>query len=526
MKNFYSRPLVVLSLLLIAAKVCLSQPAPVAFFPFTVNGSDSSANANNGTLVGGTISSGTLNLGDNATDYFSVPGTTVNGPTDFTISFNLNINTLHITGANPTNSIFTGSRTGTVDAFNFAYQKSANSFNFALDITPYFISYPELQEGTSYCVVVKREGANLSLFVNGEQVGNAITVPTTPVNIEANGFLWGQEQDCVAGCFVQNQSLAGQFDNIKIFNQALSSSDVQSICNTCDTRLNYSFTTNSSDSSGNAFTGTLMGGAVIQNGLLHIGDNAQDYLAVSESAVNGLHDFEISTAVKFDVLHVDGNSPTNSISTGESNSSLDNFNLSYNKSLGEFQTTIGGNIYNFPYSASAGIWYCIVWMRIGNETRLYVNGLQVGSTLTAITDPIAIDPGAFLIGQEQDCIGGCFVQNQSMAGAMAYYKIINCPDISAVSQECNITSGIFNPSAPQLVTVFPNPFTTEIFVSGIEGDGYHFSLYDVLGRIVFENTLNSSGRISLQNSRLTEGVYFYELRKEQKIISTGKLLAK
>src|SRR5690349_11525923 len=107
MKNFYSRPLVALSLLLIATNVCWSQPNPVAFFPFTVNGSDSSGNANNGTLVGGTISGGTLNLGDNATDYFSVPGTTVNGLTDFTISFNLKINTLHIAGANPTNSIFT-----------------------------------------------------------------------------------------------------------------------------------------------------------------------------------------------------------------------------------------------------------------------------------------------------------------------------------------------------------------------------------------------------------------------------------
>src|SRR5689334_22625363 len=111
MKNFYSRPLVVLSLLLIATTVCLSQPSPVAFFPFTVNGSDSSGNANNGTLVGGTISGGTLNLADNATDYFSFPGSTVNGLTDFTISFNMQINTLHTTGASPTNAIFTGSRT-------------------------------------------------------------------------------------------------------------------------------------------------------------------------------------------------------------------------------------------------------------------------------------------------------------------------------------------------------------------------------------------------------------------------------
>lgn len=522
----HSRLLIILSSFLIVDSVCFSQPAPVAYYPFTVNGTDSSGNANNGAVVGGTVSGGVLNLGDNANDYFAIPGTTVNGLTDFTISFNLKINTLHITGDAPDNQVFGGSRSGVVDAFNFAYNKNSNSFVFALDVTGYFFSYPDLQQAADYCIVLERASSNLSLFVNGLQVGSTITVPTTAINIQSNGFLWGQEQDCVGGCFAQNQCLAGELDNIKIFDEALLPADVHDLCNTCVTKLNYPFTINASDSSGNAFTGTLMGGAAVQNGLLHIGDNAQDYLSVPESAVNGLTDFEISTAVKFDTLHVSGNSPTNVISTGESNGSLDNFNLTYNKSLSEFQTTIGGNPYNFSYTASTGIWYCIVWMRIGNETKLFVNGTQVGSTLPAIPDAIAINAGAFLIGQEQDCIGGCFEQDQSLAGSVAYFRIINCPDTEALNHECNILSGIISPPVSQAVIVYPNPFSTEIFVDGLEGGGYHFSLYDVLGRKLFESNLNSSGKISLQNSRLAGGVYFYELRKEQEIISAGKLVAK
>jgi hypothetical protein len=73
---------------------------------------------------------------------------------------------------------------------------------------------------------------------------------------------------------------------------------------------------------------------------------------------------------------------------------------------------------------------------------------------------------------------------------------------------------------------FPNPFSTEtVFdLNGFTGGEIRLSIYDQLGRRVFrDKLLNGEGRISLDGTQLSPGLYFYRLESETHQ-SQGKLI--
>ncbi|MBL4649399.1 MAG: T9SS type A sorting domain-containing protein, partial [Aureispira sp.] len=76
------------------------------------------------------------------------------------------------------------------------------------------------------------------------------------------------------------------------------------------------------------------------------------------------------------------------------------------------------------------------------------------------------------------------------------------------------------------VKVYPNPFEemTTIEVSGKEYQELELLVFDALGRLV--ETINSKdeNRIQLLRGRMRQGVYFYQLKGNNELISTGKIV--
>ena len=74
------------------------------------------------------------------------------------------------------------------------------------------------------------------------------------------------------------------------------------------------------------------------------------------------------------------------------------------------------------------------------------------------------------------------------------------------------------------VNVFPNPFkqATNIQVDGANYQELTLFVFDAMGRLVY-NTQTTGNSIELLRGNLSEGLYFYRLEGDQKLINTGKI---
>jgi len=62
-----------------------------------------------------------------------------------------------------------------------------------------------------------------------------------------------------------------------------------------------------------------------------------------------------------------------------------------------------------------GAWHHLAYTRSGAEGVFYIDGVAVDVRMVP-TDPIEIGPGGLMLGQEQDCLGGCFDPSQALDG--------------------------------------------------------------------------------------------------------------
>jgi hypothetical protein len=76
------------------------------------------------------------------------------------------------------------------------------------------------------------------------------------------------------------------------------------------------------------------------------------------------------------------------------------------------------------------------------------------------------------------------------------------------------------------VTVYPNPFKqmTTLEVTGKDYEQLELSVFDVAGRLVKTITSKEQNRIQLTKDEMIQGVYFYQLKGDDELINTGKLV--
>lgn len=103
---------------------------------------------------------------------------------------------------------------------------------------------------------------------------------------------------------------------------------------------------------------------------------------------------------------------------------------------------------------------------------------------------------------------------------------------SSTSWSCIITSGIVSGNGctvgeqeidSENVQIYPNPFSTEITVSGLQGRNSVLILTDTWGRELHREILECESQTILCID-LAPGIYFYRIEQEEKLIASGKVI--
>jgi hypothetical protein len=73
-----------------------------------------------------------------------------------------------------------------------------------------------------------------------------------------------------------------------------------------------------------------------------------------------------------------------------------------------------------------------------------------------------------------------------------------------------------------LLTFFPNPFSTELTFSLNDQESTILSLYDLLGKKVLQQTFATT--VTISTEQLTDGIYFYEILNSKGVSAVGKVV--
>jgi hypothetical protein len=213
----------------VSAQVNLHQGL-VAYYPFNGNANDESGNGFHGTLHGNAhISNNHLVIGDNDIDYLSLNYQVIHCLSDFSFTFFTKINVLHTNSSIACQSFISGARPNMDNAFAVGYFNTKHLV-ITLNHVNSKISTTLFDDLQWHHVAVIRSNNLVYVYFNGLLFGTA-SIAATPINIAPNGFVIGQEQDVVGGDFAQNQSLAGYFDEFRVYNRAINAQEVAAIFN-------------------------------------------------------------------------------------------------------------------------------------------------------------------------------------------------------------------------------------------------------------------------------------------------------
>ncbi len=478
----------------------------VVAYDFNNNTTDISVNEYDATLYSAASTAANyLATGYNDDDRAEIPAAALNGISDFTISFDFYLNELNLLGSAPTNTIIAGASATDESEFAISYQANIAAIVVALkgsgDVFPI-----ELNAENWYCLTVKREINNVTVFINGTEVAS-IEMSSLELDIE---FLEiGQELDCVGGCYATNQSLNGRIDNLSIYPCALDNSSCQSYITECDTLLNYKFNGTVLDAGVYAHNGILNAGATVSSNILEIGYNDNDYVEIPSTAADGLDEFAISFNFYLNNLNEDGSSPTNTFIAGTSGINTHELALSYEASSNAFEVAIhevGGII---PATILPGTWYCVTFYRKSDSVWIELDGTILPTVLTLPEGPLTI---TFLeIGQELDCPEGCFAENQSLNGKMDNLIIQDCSNtINCTPASLSIYANLNNE-----ITINPNPANNWITVNGVNLNSANISITNLQGQKLLIGVVNNT---EVNITHLQVGMYFIIIENNGRVM--------
>ena len=475
---------------------------PTVSYPITWEIEDNSGNDFDPVLMGGaTITGEYLNIGYNDDDYLDIPSEVLDGLGDFTIQFDFRITDFNLSGASPTNTLIAGASAADESEFAISYEKSINAIVVALKGTGDIFNIT-LNELTWYCLQLIRDGSEVTVYIDGVPVE---TIEMSDELLEISFLQMGQELDCPAGCFATNQCLNGNIDNFSIYPCVYPEASCQPYFAPCDTMLLYPFETNVNDYSGNENHGIVNGAANVDPGYLEIGYNDDDYIDIPVSALNGLNEFTISYNFKLNAFNTTGTSPTNTFIAGTAAGVEHAFAISYEKSSDAFEIAINNLGGIIPATINEGEWYCVTITWENDTVTLSLDGVQLPDYLVFPDDPISL---TFLeIGQEIDCISGCFAENQSLNGSMDNLIIMDCIEFIECKQ---FPVGVINEEAIGDLKVYPNPAGEVLWVEwGVQVENSIIQITDIQGTVIYTQNINLGGKLktTINIGNLVPGVY-------------------
>ncbi|MGB1298066.1 MAG: DUF6701 domain-containing protein, partial [Psychrobium sp.] len=413
---------------------------------------DSSGNDNHGTAFTASNAQGLLctaadfsAAGD--ANYIVANSAALNGLSDFTAMAWIKTTQTH------DSTIFSAASSNSGAGTNEAvfYFDDANRFWPTITDSPFdtstrLSSSSNINDGQWHQVVWTREAATREscFYVDGVLQGcvdHPDSNDSNPISVAANALVIGQEQDSLGGDFEIEQSFDGLMDEFMIFDYVMPAANIAIVNDNIRSNKNWdgtpraacpvafptvdmrfdetSWSGNGSvlDSSGNNFHGTPFGAAAPISGMSCNALNLRqtginDYVSLSNQAVNGMQDFSIVFWGKVEANH--NMAAVSGASTTQNNELL----MFFQPQSSSIRPFVKGQ--NSAFSTSFDdAWHQYAWTREASTGRvcLYRDGTLLGSCSTSFSSsPLAVSPNGFVIGQEQDSVGGNFAANQAWDG--------------------------------------------------------------------------------------------------------------
>lgn len=253
----------------------------------------------------------------------------------------------------------------------------------------------------------------------------------------------------------------------------------------------YPLTTDTEDYSGNDLHAMLFGNATISEEGFGIGHDAISGLQLPNELLNGAEDFTINFEFKLNEIHLtsDDQLPVNTFLSGSRAGEPNAFLLSYHGTFQRLQVTVDNESYFVPdIQLEPDTWYSYVVVRENNFVRVYLDGAAVGPG-QILGNTLSIAEGAFLAAQEQDCLGGCFLDYQSLDGNirnLCFQGIANAQDGKIA---CEIATDLpeTNPILGCDIAIRSNPSVgSELHLTGTTETAVRLTLYTIDGKKVLK----------------------------------------
>ncbi|MEM9620732.1 MAG: LamG domain-containing protein, partial [Pseudomonadota bacterium] len=408
---------------------------------------DSTANARHGRAIGLSTTAGLLcNSADlsaaGETDYVSLPADVLNGLNDFTLMVwyrsTYTDREMFISAAN-------SSQVRELQWFKrnaTRWQpRIKNTADGRLDAS-------NVADGNWHHVAWTRSGGNTCLYVDGA-LQDCNTLSAGALNV-ATLFV-GQELTDVSGSVRNNRGVRGTLDELYVFDQALTATEIDNIRGQslagnnwdgtprlCDAAIDpiadYRFDEQSwsgvagevLDSGANAYHGVSIGATVAADGLLcRAGDfsaTGTEHVSLDAGALDGLGDFTLSLWGRT------GSTASWQTLVSGANAGTTNELVMLFDSASQFYPGISITFFADAAEISSATfndnnWHHFVWTRdtSANRSCFYLDGNLQGCSnhpSAADADPLQIDPNGFVLGQDQDSVGGGFETSQAWNGLL------------------------------------------------------------------------------------------------------------
>ena len=398
---------------------------------------DSSGNNNNATLPGGSANpsyaTGVMNQGlnfDGNNDFVRVP--TFDPGNTFSVTLWMRADAL-----NSIDTYIEHARTNRRNDFFVGYDSSLNQLFVQLEADttdgedaacgdPKFCTGVQLYPNRWYHIAVIVSPTTLTVYIDGEQAYT--TAHTTTVDFNPGTWLIGGDTDSNPADTPDSDFFDGRLDDIRIYNHALSQSEVSDSMNLLAfykfDECGWSAAGDVVDASGHAHHGTAVNGATTETGrLCHAGsfDGSNDYIALN-GLPNLTGSFTIATWIRPNAIDSD----QRLFVDDENNSGGFAFSLGDGGDgrLRLFSRNINPVSLDSPAVITAGSWYYVVAVHdaSAHTRQLFVNGAAVTSA-QSYTGSWGSDGGSASIGGETDAAGSEAVANWRFNGLIDEMRI-------------------------------------------------------------------------------------------------------
>lgn len=205
----------------------------------------------------------------------------------------------------------------------------------------------------------------------------------------------------------------------------------------------YKFDKSLEDFSGNNYHGGTIGNLNYKEAMqcqsLEIKNSTSNAVRLNSNIANGLGDFSIMFYGR-----INGLNNSNNFISGSNFSRPNEFIIGYNAVNYYVRNGWQMRIADYNYSFSSDIsmndlkWHHIAILRDGNVARLFVDGKKIGDDFNVSDKILDISSDGLILGQDQDCRGGCFEPNQNWNGEidelLVYSRALTAAEIEELYQ--------------------------------------------------------------------------------------------